>query len=826
MSDNQPLVSTDDRERRESGLSDEEVAKRRARGEGNDVRLLTSRSYAEIFRENFFAVANVVLFFLGAVLIVLGRPGDALVSIGVVLVNTLVGVVQEVRAKRTLDRIALLNRPFATVVRGAKERRVDPGEIVRGDLLIARPGDQIVVDGELVDGGPLAVDESLLTGESKLVTKNIGDRLYSGSFSMAGQGFYEARVVGAESLANQLTSEARAFRREYTPLQKQINLIVRVVLLLAFFLELLIVVGAAIEHVPVVETVKMSVVIAGLVPNGLILAVAIAYGAAAVRIAGHGLLVQETNAIESLSGVDVLCLDKTGTLTTGRHQVEELYPIGVALDRLQQSLGDVAANVSAPNRTVAAIARACPGQKRPVLAEAPFYSERRWSGLAFGDPGAGGYVLGAPEVLQPSLTTAASFDMLVPSWSNRGLRVLLLAFSPDLDRVLAAFEQGALPPRLVPIGLVGLSDELRTEARETLDAFVRDGIRLKIISGDNPLTVSTLARQVGVPDSDKVVSGSELAKADPATLAATVESATVFGRIAPRQKRDLIRALRQHGHHVAMIGDGVNDVLALKQANLGIALGSGSPAARAVSDVVLLDDSFASLPIAFREGRRIQSGMGDILKLFLTRVLYFALLLVATGMIGEFPLGPRHNALLTLLTVGIPAVALAAWARPSTTRREQPIWRLFHFVLPAALTLSLAALAVHLYFYLTTYNALLAEGPVVDNARAIQIAQSALTTFGVLCGLMLLVFVGRAGGERGDRGVAGVDRRHLSLALGLLASYLVILTVPSLRRSFDLAALSATDYLLIALLAGVWSLILRWTWHARLLERFLGLEGA
>jgi cation-transporting P-type ATPase E len=343
------------------GLSDSEVVARRASGQGNVVPLRTSRSYIQIVRENVFTSVNIIVFVLGLALIFLGQTSDAIVSVSVVFFNVLVSVVQEIRAKRTLDRIALLTRPQATVIREGQERLIDPGEIVIGDLLVVRPGDQIVVDGPLVGSGRLEVDESLLTGESDPVSKRAGDTLYSGSFCISGSACYQAEKVGTKSVANQLTAGARAFRRVYTPLQRQINMIIQAMLLVAIFLELLLAIDAQIHHTPLVESVEMAVVIIGIVPKGLLLATSVAYALGALRIAGKGALMQQANAVESLSNVDVLCLDKTGTLTANAMVLDAVYPFDIEESNLRRMLGNYAASVSVSNITSTALAAACDG---------------------------------------------------------------------------------------------------------------------------------------------------------------------------------------------------------------------------------------------------------------------------------------------------------------------------------------------------------------------------------------------------------------------------------------------------------------------------------
>jgi cation-transporting ATPase E len=788
------------------GLSEREAAARRARGEGNAVPFATSRSYRRILRDNAFTFINVVLFAVAIILVVLGAPGDAFMTVALVLANVVVGVVQESRAKRQLDRIALLARPRATVIRDGRERDVAPDEIVRGDLLVVRPGEQILVDGRVVGPGEMRVDESLLTGESDPVPKRRGDAVASGSFCVAGSAVYEAERVGAHSTAQQITVRARAFRAMQTPLQREIGLVIRVMVVVVAAL------GAQVAYeswkgtdgLPLVEHVRAAAVIAALVPQGLAFMVTVTYAMAAVRLAGKGALIQQMNAVESSSHIDVLCLDKTGTLTTNDLALEALVPLAVDESDLRRRLGVFVASASAGNRTTAAIAAACAGAPLPANDEALFSSERKWSALAFADEAMrGAYVLGAPEMLRPALVTGPGFDDgAVAEWAARGLRVLLFAHQPDAVALHGPDGELRLPSGLVPLGLVILRDELRPEARETAAGFAAAGIALKIISGDHPETVAALARQAGIGPAGRplvAVSGQDLDGLDDDALAEAAEETSVFGRVTPQQKERLVRALQRRGHYVAMIGDGINDVPALKQAHLGVAMRSGSAIARSVADIVLLDDSFAVLPAAFREGQRILRGMQDIIRLFLVRTLYVALVILAASLLGvAFPVTPKHNGLNALLTVGIPTFALAVWARPgSTPHRLLP--SASRFVLPAALSIAGVSLTVYLFFLSTTDD--------------VSMARSALTTVTVLCGLVLIPFA-RPPSEAwtGGNALTG-DRRPTLLAVALLLAYGATLLVRPLREFYDLAILPVTGYVLIALAVWGWAAALRLLWR-------------
>jgi cation-transporting ATPase E len=829
------------------GLSEREAASRRAAGQGNTPPPPTGRTYGQIIRENVFTFINNILFVLGFALVLVGRPLDALVSVGVIAVNIVVSVVQEIRAKRTLDRIALLTRPTATVLRDGQERALAPDQLVIGDVLKAAPGDQIVLDGR-VSAGRMHVDESQLTGESDLVAKEPGDQVYSGSYCANGGASYVAETVGSAGLANQITAGARSFRRVLTPLQQQINLVIRIMLLIVLYLQLLLTCNSLFNVVPFRESVGQATILAGLVPNGLFLSIAVAYALGAVRILRFGALVQQGNAIESLSHVDVLCLDKTGTLTANRLKVTNILPLGIEERQLRQVLGAVVAATSTHNKTSEAIAAAMPAEPRLPVAEVPFSSVRKWGAVALTDrspmDGAdpqlhGIYALGAPEFLLPNLEILRTDDSPgTPTiadrarvWSDQGLRVLLLAHHPDPSLLEDLGDESRLPDGMTPLGLIALSDELRPEAAETLASFIAAGVAPKIISGDNPETVAALAMQAGLSPTISLVSGLELAQMDDAEFVRTAEKTTIFGRISPQQKERLVQALRDRGHYVAMIGDGVNDVLSLKKANLGIAMQSGSQATRGVADIVLVNDSFAALVPAVLEGQRILNGMQAILKLFLTRISTVALVITSALVVGIFPLAVRNGSVITLLTVGIPTVFLALWARPGVQSRANLSRELRHFVIPAAVFSSLLGLAV---FYGTIELRLWSLGllggsqdtDALEKATTASVpyAQTALSAFLVFSGLILVIFVEPptqwwVGGAE-LRG----DRKPTLLAVGLMLAFLVISVTPSLRT---LAALSPLDprYLpLIVAALAAWLFLVRWFWRGQLIERFLGVD--
>ncbi|HQG55086.1 MAG TPA: HAD-IC family P-type ATPase [Thermoleophilia bacterium] len=838
------------------GLSADEVLRRRAAGMGNDVDVRTGRTYEQIVRQNVFNFINNLFFTLGIILVVLGRYLDALVSVCVVLANTVVSLVQEVRAKQTIDRIAILTRPKATAVRDGEFVDIDPGQIVVGDLLFLHPGDQVVVDGRMVGEGHMEVDESLLTGESDLVAKRPGDELLSGSFCVTGSGYYEAERVGLDSYANKLTARATSYKRELTPLQNQVSTIIRILLFIVIGFDILVWVRAYTGGIPFVEGVRMSTVVVALIPNGLVLSIAFAYALGAVRMLGKGMLIQTANAVESLSNVDVLCTDKTGTLTSNVIRVKEVLPLGAPRDELERLLAVYAASTTDVNRTVAALQQAYPAEAVEAADEALFSSRRKWSGLVFAaDDLTGTYVLGAPEAIAPALTGDAGRAGAPPggeagdadwraqaaAWTEQGLRVLMFAGRPE---ALAFGEPSRplLPPGLAPLGLICLSDELRPHVRQTLDQFAKAGIELKIISGDDPQTVASLARQAGLrrpagaddpPDGagdeapDLVaVSGADLEGLGPAGLADTAERATIFGRVTPEQKRDLIHALRERGRHVAMIGDGVNDVVALKEANVGVAMQNGSQAARGVADLVLLKDSFAALPYAFREGQRIINGMHDILRIFMVRILSKAAIIAIITTLGGFPFAPRQASYISFVGAGVPAAFLAWWAIPGPVPKVRLYRLLARFVLPAMGLLVLGAVAIYYIYALPARSSYLAAHPGAGAedllVHALPPAQTAITVFVALCSILLLPLTVPpsdwwSGGAR-KRG----DGRILLLTFGLLVFHALVVGTPIGRTLFEIAPLPLWQHILLAFAGVAWMMACRRIWRSGALDTWLG----
>lgn len=681
----------------DEGLTPSEVRQRIQAGLVNQVPERPSRTTREIVRANVVTRFNILLgALLLVVLIVLQEPRDALFGI-VLVTNSAIGIVQELRAKRTLDRLELLAAPRVRVVRLGQVTELPVDQIVVDDLIDLRPGDQLAVDGVVVLSTGLEIDESLLTGESDPVAKEPDDGCLSGSFVAAGSGRYRATRVGADSYAAKLAQAAKRFTLVRSELRDGIDRILGLVSWVVVPMGALLVWSSLRGGRTFVEGLRGAVAAGvAMVPQGLVLLASIAFAVGVIRLGQRNVLVQELPAIEGLARVDTICFDKTGTLTEGRLTVKDVVPLS---DRdFEPALGALVAAEPHPNATLSAIGAAFPENlgwraERAV----PFSSARKWSGATFTYDGT--WVIGAPDVVAPHDTRV---NDLATRASAQGSRVLLVANSET------PLSEGRLPPDLDPVAVISLSDQVRDDASETLRYFADQGVRVKVISGDHPETVGAVAAQVGIDGSDQVVDARQLPK-DGRQLAAVVERGTVFGRVAPGQKRAMIRALQSRGHVVAMAGDGVNDVLALKASDIGVAIGDGAPASRAVAQLVLIDGRFDTLPGIVGEGRRVLSNIERVANLFITSTVYalgLSLAIVISTL--PFPFLPRHLTLVGSLTVGIPAFFLAL--APSR-RRARPgfVARVLKFAIPVGLVATIATFAG---FYLAD-----SEGSTVEQSR-------------------------------------------------------------------------------------------------------------
>lgn len=729
------------------------------------------RTAWDIVRTNIFTWFNLILGVLCAAVLAFGSWKDALFG-GIIVVNSLIGIVQEMRAKIALDRLSVLTAPAAKVIRDGRKQEIPVPKVVLDDIVLVAAGDQVVADGEVLESSSLEIDESLLTGESVPVLKQPGDRLLSGSFVVAGSGVFRATAVGQEAYAHRLALEGRRYVRLHSDLVAGINGILRVIGLGivpigAFLVWAQFRMGAGLE----LGVTNAAAALVAMIPQGLVLLTSIAFAVSAVVLAQRKVLTRELPAVEGLARVDVLCIDKTGTITEPRPAFERLEIVrsngnaehsdksrdgddpGLE-DLATQVLGFMAAATSGRNSTLEAIAAVvAPPRSWTLENSVPFSSARKWSAVQVA--GLGSWVLGAPEVVagDGSHPEADEARSRAARLAEQGLRVLLLS------QTEAPLRGELLPPGLRPVALVVLSERVRADAPQTLAYFQEQGVEIKVISGDNPATVATIAVKAGVPGAEKPVDARFLPQGE--ALAEVMETHSVFGRVDPEQKRLMVEALQSRGHTVAMTGDGVNDVLALKKADMGIAMGTGTAAAQAVSQLVLVDSRFATLPGVVAEGRRVTANIERVSKMFTTKSVWAAILAIAVAVFGiSYPILPRHLTLIDSLVIGIPGFFLALAPNP---RRYIPgfVYRMARFVLPTGL---LAAVVI-----LGSFALLHWAGASLSEARTME------TVIFAVVGLRVIAAI-----ERPVRGW----RLGLILAMaGLLA---LTFAIPFARQFFAL----------------------------------------
>ncbi len=689
------------------GLSAGDVAARVEAGSTNVVPDFSSRSLWDIFRSNVLTLFNAIVAASFLLLLLLGQWRDALFGFAAVS-NALIGVVQEYRAKKSLDRLAVLNAPLARVVRDGVVQEIDVEDVVEDDVLVLRAGDQVAADAVMLDADGLEVDESLLTGESDPVLKGAGTEVLSGSSVVSGQGHATVIRVGAESFASRLTAEAKRFSLVHSEIRAGLDRVLRWITL-GLLPIMAIVLNAQMhgqggwQNAVSTGSWRLGAVgavasIIAMIPLGLVLMTSVAFAVGAVRLARQKVLIQELAAVEGLARVDILCLDKTGTLTVGKIVFDAAHDVGTEPPAgWEQVLGWFGADPNA-NATARCLADAFPhdGALRAV-SSVPFSSARKWSAVTFatGTTPEGTWLLGAPEIILDPRTTGTGRALETASaLATTGLRTLVLAHSPSTTG--AAGGDPSLPAAPLPAALLTFREKVRSDAAQTLSYFKDQDVGLRIISGDDPRTVAAVAREVGVSSSGGY--DARQLPGDPDELAEVMEQHTVFGRVTPSQKKDMVRALQRRGHVVAMTGDGVNDALALKEADIGIAMDSAAAATKAVSRLVLLDGRFDRLPGVVAEGRQVIANIERVSMLFLAKTSYAVLLSVSFGaLLWEFPFLPRQFSATDGITIGIPAFFLALMPN---VRRYRPgfLKRSLSFAVPAGLITTLALLAINTYF--------------------------------------------------------------------------------------------------------------------------------
>jgi cation-transporting P-type ATPase E len=758
----------------------------------------SSRSVSSIVAGNVFTLFNAIIGVFFVLILSLGLFADAVFGL-IAIVNSYIGIRQELKAKRTLDELAVLVAPHAKVLRDGAETSLLAEEIVPGDIVRVAPGDQLVADGEVTSSRGMTLDESLLTGEADGVRKGVGERVLSGSFCISGSGHYAVDAVREDSYAGRLAGEAKAFRHPPSPLQGEVNRVIvactwamaplAAILLLTFQLR-------SVDLVEAAQTATAGLVT--LIPEGLVLLMSVTFAVAAVRLARRDTLVQQMSATESLAAVDTICVDKTGTLTDGELRLTSVEVAdGVDPAAATAALARFAASAGDRNRTLETIAERYPGRAGRVSAEVPFSSEWKWSGVTTGGTS---YVLGAPDILARAgaLSLPPGLARKLEEETAAGRRVVAFGES---TQALPANPSEETPPPISPLALVVLEETLRPDAAETIAFMREEEVDLKLISGDARATVTAVAYGVGVPRDAGVIEGPDLPD-DPEGLAEAALRNTIFCRIAPEQKKALVGALARSGRYTAMIGDGVNDVPALKQARLAVAMGSGAQVTKGVADVVLLKDEFARLPQAVGEGRRIARNIHRLGRLYLTKSVYAAALILLVAMPGfAFPFLPRHLTLAVLLTIGIPSFVLALAPSDGPLYRGRLLRALAAFAVPAGLATALGSI---LSFFLvdTVFGGSLEAG------------RTAATTTLIVLGLSFVLLLERGPG----REHIAIQSYMLALVAGLGALFALILAAAPVRDFFEMVLLNATQWFLALLAAAIGLTIASLLWRLPQIE--------
>jgi cation-transporting P-type ATPase E len=795
MATDQPAV--------EMGLSSAEAAKRlRKLGPPEET---SSRSTSSIVAGNVFTLFNAIIGVFFVLDLGLGLYADSLFGL-IAVINSYIGIRQELKAKATLDELAVLVAPRARVVRDGATVEVLATEIVPGDVVHIEPGDQLVADGEAIASRGMTLDESMLTGEADGIRKGEGDRVLSGSFCVSGSGHYLVDAVREQSYAGQLAGEARAFRHPPSPLQREVNRVILASTYVMLPLAAILVLSLSISNTSLDEAAQTTTAgLVTLIPEGLVLLMSVTFAVAAVRLAKRDTLVQQMSASESLAAVDTICVDKTGTLTAGELRLAGVeFAAGTDAGAAEAALATFAASAGDRNRTLETIAARYPGQAGSVRAEVPFSSEWKWSGVALanGSSGRGStYVMGAPDVL----AEAGALD-LPPDLARKleretaaGRRVVAFGESGE---ALPADPVAAKPPKLVPLALVVLEETLRPDAAATIAVIREQEVDLKLISGDARATVTAVAYAVGVPREAGIVEGHELPD-DPERLGRIATENTIFCRIKPEQKKALVAALVAAGRYVAMIGDGVNDVPALKQARMAVAMGSGTQVTKGVADIVLLKDEFSRLPEAVAEGRRIARNIHRLGRLYLTKTVYAATLILLVAVPGfAFPFLPRHLTLAAFLTIGIPSFVLALAPSDGPLYRGRLLRALAAFAVPAGVATALGSI---LSFFLvdTVFGGTLEAG------------RTAATTTLIVLGLSFVLLLERGPG----REHIAIQSYMLAMVVGLAGLYAGILAIPPLRDFFEMELLDATAWFLSLLSAAIGLTIASALWKLPQIER-------
>lgn len=833
------------------GLTEEEISVKQAkRQKVDEPRVPTIR---QLIHKYLISVFNIGLFALICLQLLFNKPLDALVSALLLVVGIALSVGQETWARRRLSQITASRRETVRVIRNGMIVVIELGDLVIGDVLVAKQGDLIAADGEVLADREFLVDESFLTSEFDSVVKQKGDQVFAGSICNEGEAAYLAEKMAHESRAYQAIERAQLELKDYSPLQKLVDRVLRFLIVLVMYFGLLLVIDYFLVGVTQENRSALAGMVFSLAPNGLFFMILLSYTMGAAMISGRGALIPQVNSIEALAQISVLCLGKTGSITRVNVDFEPFKQLDVEHDYssedTQHLIGDFARSVSSIHQVFQEIAEVFPGEQRPVLEEVLFSKEYGWAAVKFDDdqrPGV--YVLGLADILGPNLSAKIDVEIQPEqehpkSGALSGLRhffgnlldrpkkasqnfittlisgkLVEIVFAVQPSASLQINEQGQplLPTDLIPLGTIRVSEEVRMDAHETVNFFSKSGVSVKLISGDEPDKVLSFAKQAGVVGSEdvstRVVSGDELATMDSTQFARTAKDNIVFANLSPEQKGKLVKALRDHGEYVGVMGSTLHDMFALKEAHLLITPESGNQGIRRFADIVLLKNSLSTLKSVFREGERIVNGLTDVFRLYLTQILYFALLIVTISILNiGFPLQGKQNTVVTLVAVHIPAIAASMFAVPGSTPKGSLRDMIFHFVVPAGTLSAIAGFGVYFYYLYNTSN--------------LEYTQLVTTYALVLTGAVTVLFVEPphpffAGGDvyRGNKRIAIVE-------LILVLIFFILSPTGIGDELFGIAPLNQLlDYLVVFGVAVVYGLTLKLAWRYRVFDHYLRIH--
>lgn len=827
-----------------TGLSSAEVTERVKAGQVNSTNTRPTKTYPQILIDNLCTGFNLLLLLLGAALIITDPVKgliNALAVSGIIFLNVIISTIQECKAKRRLDKIALLLIPKVTVIRDGEPTVVSQEQIVKDDVILLSAGDQALVDGTLLEENYLEMDESLLTGESHTVRKKVGETVYSGSYCVVGDGMYRVEAFGDNSFASKIIASARKPVKKKTPLQMETTTIMLMLMSIAILYSVIATVAYLLTGRSVAEILQVVAVTLEIVPIALFLLIVISYMVSAIRMADSGVLLQDSCAVESISHVDTVCMDKTGTITTNKLKYKEEHLFDDPA-YVEASLRAFVGNVGGKNRTIDALEERYPGIHYEKLQEIRFTSENKYSAAKLMIDGkVRTFYMGAFSVLERHMSNAPGMADIVSRCSTMGLRsVVFCEAVDDID-----IEASVGFPQLKPLAVYVIEDEVRSDCRETIEVFLENGMDLKVISGDDPVTVDALFTIANIPGERRIVSGDQLAELSarrtslkarlsnfassegvaktPSYLAIEKElqevdaeyndcilNTNIFGRMKPDQKEEVIDVLRSNGRYVAMVGDGVNDVKSLKRANVGVALESGSGAARGVSEMVLVKDNFAALPKALLEGRRTVSGMRDILKIYISRNFVLAILIAMTLIVfNKPPFNPVQNTFYSVVAVAVSSFFMTFWAKPSDND-DLILPNVLKYAIPTALSIALFGLCI-----IAVLDIAFMEGylyfPGFDKYGTFEESTSAaLVLFLTFCGVFQLLVVSPYFKLFSLDGVVHKDKRILALIVCLSVIALFCYNFGPTLRLMSVPQLPFWLQIQMVALAFLWLFVQRW----------------